>query len=154
MIDDAVHPNRRRVFCFGFLKFTWNQLGNVPRSQMNKKSFFCGVVVGVLITWVLSFYLYYSLNSSESSKIGSSNKNIFNFDHSEEDSDESRDVSGDKLVKHNAEKSSYFKNKLQKEKEKRKLSRNLVEELNLKAVPMEQAEEFGIIKNVEDQVIL
>lgn len=119
---------------------------------MNKKSFVCGVIVGVLVTWSLSFYLYYSLSKSEPSKLNGLQKNIFNFEESDEDSDEISDNSID--VKHGKlsdGKASYFKSKLRKEQGKRKFSRKLIEEL--KPVTIKQPEEFGIIRNAEDQFI-
>jgi polypeptide N-acetylgalactosaminyltransferase len=119
---------------------------------MNKRSFFCGVVVGVLLTWALSFYLYYSLNNSEiSNKLANFQKNIFN-DDSDEESDEklsnSIDEKHDKFVDG---KSSYFKQRLKKEKAQRKISRQLIDELQ--PVTIKQDPEFGLIRNVEDQFV-
>lgn len=120
---------------------------------MNKKSFLCGVFVGVLVTWALSFYLYYSLNNSQISQITGLQKNVFNFDESEEESDEIKgsnfiEVNNDKFVD---SKQSYFKSKLKKEKDKRKISQKLIDEL--KPVTIKQAEEFGLIRSLEDQEI-
>lgn len=122
---------------------------------MNKKSFFCGVFVGVLLTWMLSFYLYYSLNQSQSPKLTNSRTtNVFNFDDSsEEDSKDQRhsNLIGAESDKKEEGKLSYFKQKLKKEKDKRKLSRKLVDELQ--PVTVKQVEEFGIIRSVDDQYI-
>lgn len=120
---------------------------------MNKKSFLFGVFVGVLVTWALSFYLYYSLNQSQTLKLTKLHKNIFNSEDSGE-SDEDRKKSN--LIEENDGKKeegklSYFKMKLKKEKEKRKISRKLIEELQ--PVTVNQIEEFGIIKSVDDQFI-
>ncbi|CRK97631.1 CLUMA_CG011017, isoform A [Clunio marinus] len=117
---------------------------------MNKKSFFCGVLVGVLVTWTLSFYLYYSLTESSSTKIFA--KNIFNDDNSSEDeSDENSNFIEDKENENIDGKLSHIKSKLLKEKGKRKLSRKLIEEMQ--PVTVKQIEEFGVIRNVEDQFI-
>lgn len=103
---------------------------------MNKKSFICGVIVGVLVTWALSFYLYYSLNSSQTSAISNLQKNIFNFDDSDEDDNDSDDKG-----------SSAKKIKLEKEKKGWKIRPDL------EPVKVPQFEEFGIIKNVADQAV-
>lgn len=116
---------------------------------MNKKSFACGVFVGVLVTWALSFYLYYSLNQSQSSKLTNPQTNLFNDSgESEEDQKHSNSILTDGDKKDEG-KLSYFKMKLKKEKAKRKISRKLVEELQ--PVTVKQLEEFGIIKSVDDQ---
>lgn len=119
---------------------------------MNKKSFFSGVIVGVLITWSLSFYLYYSLNKNEPTKQSGQQQNIFNFEDSDESSDEKNvnEIEG-KHEKFIDGKSSYVKNKLKKEQEKRKISRKLIEELQ--PVTSKQPAEFGIIRNAEDQFV-
>ena len=124
---------------------------------MNKKSFFCGVFVGVLLTWVLSFYLYYSLNQSQSPKLTNSRStNVFNFDDSEQSEEDYKDQKHSNLIgveSDNKEegKLSYFKHKLKKEKEKRKLSQKLVDEL--RPVTVKQLEEFGIIRSLDDQYV-
>lgn len=107
---------------------------------MNKRSFFFGVLVGVLVTWALSFYLFYLLNSSQPPKLANLSKNIFNEEKVDNAIDNERPADG---------KSSYFKDKLMKEK--RKISSKLLEEL--KPVTIAQAEQFGIIKSVEDQFV-
>lgn len=119
---------------------------------MNKKSFFSGVIVGVLITWSLSFYLYYSLNKNEPTKQSGQQQNIFNFEDSDESSEEKNvnEIEG-KHEKFIDGKSSYVKNKLKKEQEKRKISRKLIEELQ--PVTIKQPAEFGIIRNAEDQFV-
>lgn len=117
---------------------------------MNKKSFFCGVIVGVITTWALSFYLYYSLNSDEPSKLLNLQKdfNIFNFeDESEEKFSNSIDDSKYKLIDG---KSSYIKSRMRKEKEKRKISQKLIDELT---PVLKQDPEYGLIRNAEDQLI-
>lgn len=111
---------------------------------MNKRSFFFGFLLGVLAWSALSCYLYYSLTSTESPKLSSLQKNIFNSDSSEENNDNS--IGAGQLVDG---KSSYFKKKLKKEK--LKISQKLLDEL--KPVPEKQFEEFGLIKNVEDQLL-
>lgn len=120
---------------------------------MNKKSFLLGVFVGVLVTWALSFYLYYSLNQSQNSKLSNLQKNIFNFDDSDE-SDSHEQKHSNSLIGKNDQyvngKMSYFKSKLKKEG-KRKISRKLEEELQ--PITVEQAEEFGIIKSLDDQFV-
>lgn len=118
---------------------------------MNKKSFLLGVVVGVGITWALSFYLYYSLNSDEPTKLLKLQKNIFNFDSSDEERSEEKhsntiDGTNEKFIDG---KSSYIKSR--KKKEKRKISRKLIEELT--PVTIEQDPEYGLIRNVEDQFV-
>lgn len=121
---------------------------------MNKKSFLLGVFVGVLVTWALSFYLYYSLNQSQNSQLSNLQKNIFNFDDSDENDSENgseQKHSNSLGVKHDKSvdgKTSYFKNKLKNES-KRKISRKLVEELQ---PVVEQDDEFGIIKSLDDQL--
>lgn len=120
---------------------------------MNKKSFLFGVFVGVLVTWALSFYLYYSLNQSENLKLSKLQKNIFNSDDSDEDDSDEQKHSNLLIAQHDKPadgKLSYFKSKLKKE-DKRKLSRKLVD--SLQPVEIEQAEEFGIIKSLDDQFI-
>lgn len=120
---------------------------------MNKKSFFLGVIVGVAVTWALSFYLYYSLNTDEPSKLLKLQKNIFNFDSGEDDdSDEklSNTIDGGDSKSFSG-KSSYIKSRMKKEKEKRKLSRKLIEELT--PVTVKQDPEYGLIRNIEDQFI-
>lgn len=124
---------------------------------MNKKSFFFGVFVGVSITWALSFYLYYSLNNGESAKLSNLQKNIFNFDDDSDEAD-SRETKGSNVIHEKNEKQvdgqgklSYFKQKLEKEKDKRKVSQKLIEELT--PVTVKQLEKFGIIKNAEDQFV-
>lgn len=113
---------------------------------MNKRSFFFGFLLGVLAWSALSFYLYYSL-TNEAPKLTSLQKNIFNSDESDEDdSRHSNSIKAEKLVDG---KSSYHKFK--KEKEKRKLSKKLVEELQ--PVTQKQFAEYGLIKTVEDQLV-
>lgn len=112
---------------------------------MNKRSFFFGFLLGVLLWSALSFYLYYSL-TNEPLKLSSLQKNIFNIDDSDEDiSRQSNSIKAERLVDG---KSSYFK---KKEKEKRKISKKLVEELQ--PVPEKQFADYGLIKTVEDQLI-
>lgn len=108
--------------------------------------------MGVLITWSLSFYLYYSLNKNEPTKQSGQQQNIFNFEDSDESSDEKNvnEIEG-KHEKFIDGKSSYVKNKLKKEQEKRKISRKLIEELQ--PVTSKQPAEFGIIRNAEDQFV-
>lgn len=118
---------------------------------MNKKSFLLGVFVGVLVTWALSFYLYYSLTQSQNPKLTNLQKNIFNFDDSDEnDSDEQKhsNLFNERHDKFEGGKASYFKSKLKKE-DKRKISRKLINEMQ--PVVVEQGEEFGIIKSLDDQ---
>lgn len=118
---------------------------------MNKRSFFLGVFVGVLVTWALSFYLYYSLSNSQPAKATKLQQNIFNFKDSDEDESDEKKAhnSIDDTDKEAVGKASYFKSKLKKEKERRKISRKLADELQ--PVTIKQQEEFGIIKTVEDQ---
>lgn len=118
---------------------------------MNKKSFFFGVFVGVLITWALSFYLYYSLNQSQGQSLTNTQKNVFNFDSSEESQENHKqsNLIGAEDEKKGEGKLSYFKKKLSKEKDKRKVSRKLVEELM--PITVKQSQEFGLIKSADDQ---
>lgn len=113
---------------------------------MNKRVFCCGFLFGVLITWVLSFYLYYTLtNHSQSALIKDIQKNIFN-DNSDED-DESKELRDNSLhheAYRNEGKSSHHK-------EKPKHSQKLIDELQ--PVLIKQSPEYGIIKNAEDQFI-
>lgn len=123
---------------------------------MNKKSFLLGVFVGVLITWALSFYLYYSLNQSQTNLTNLETKNLFNSKSADSRIDHEEDQKNSNLIENNNDKEekgklSNFKRKLKKEKEKRKISRNLVEEL--RPVTVKQSEEFGIIKSIEDQYV-
>lgn len=127
---------------------------------MNKKTltiFFLGVIFGVAVSWSLSFYLYFALNSfsdnTNTSKLLKLQKNIFNLDSENYgDSDEKLsnliDGAESKLV---SGKSSYIKIRMKKEKEKRKLSRKLIEELT--PVTLSQDTEYGLIRNLEDQFI-
>lgn len=120
---------------------------------MNKRSFFCGVFVGVLVTWALSFYLYYSLNSDQSTTktLASIQKNIFNLDFEDEQDSSEEDSHHNALGLENDYiqdgKSSYNKGK-KKVKEKKKKFRP-----DLEPVPIEQSAEFGLIRNIEDQFI-
>lgn len=122
---------------------------------MNKKSFLLGVLVGVLVTWALSFYLYYSLNKNEPSRLTKLPKNIFASDENN-NSDELKISNGlfDNSVIGRPEKNfddgkeSHSKSKLKKEKWK--ISQKLIDEL--RPVTSKQFEEFGIIKSVEDQL--
>lgn len=121
---------------------------------MNKRVFCCGFIFGVLITWVLSFYLYYSLTLRPQSPtikdhLVKLQKNIFNQDSDEED--DSSEYSNSLHHKEEGGKSSYLKEKHAKEKLKRKQSQKLLEEL--RPVAISQSPEYGIIKNVEDQFI-
>lgn len=113
---------------------------------MNKRSFFVGFLLGVLAWSALSFYLYHSLTDNASPKLPSLQKNVFNSYDSDEGN--SNSIGAGQLVDG---KSSYFKEKLRKEKKKHKISQKLLEEL--KPVPEKQFEEFGLIKNVEDQLL-
>jgi polypeptide N-acetylgalactosaminyltransferase len=119
---------------------------------MNKRVFCCGFFFGVLITWILSFYLYYTLNSPSTGKVYKNlHKNIFNSDFVDDNSDE--DLSSN-LVQKNAYhglggKASYVKKRFHKEQLKRKQSQLLIDELT--PVTIEQMPEFGIIRNAEDQ---
>lgn len=120
---------------------------------MNKKSFILGVFVGILVTWALSFYLYYSLNNNQTSELTKLQKNIFNFDNSGEDSGDLK--ISNSIVSPEKEqlvdgKESYFKSKLKKEKEKRKISQKLMDQLQ-PVTAVKQFEEFGIIRSIEDQ---
>ena len=128
---------------------------------MNKKTltiFFLGVVFGVAVSWSLSFYLYFALNSfsdsTNTSKLLKLQKNIFNHDsESDGDSDEklSNLIDGAES-KLESGKSSYIKIRMKKEKEKRKLSRKLIEELTPVTVS-DQNTEYGLIRNLQDQFI-
>lgn len=122
---------------------------------MNKSSFVSGVCVGALFTWMVTIYLYYSLNSSELNAGNSVEKNIFNIMSDESDEDDDSNEKQSNKLHHDDDsssgKSSYIKNKFKKEKEKRKLSRKLIEEL--RPIMIEQDPEFGLIRNVEDQFI-
>jgi len=119
---------------------------------MNKRVFCCGFFFGVVITWILSFYLYYSLNTPQTLKVYRDfQKNIFNsddFDDSNEDFSKENNLINNKEVEG---KLSYVQKKYDKGKSKRKLSRKLIEELTPDT--SRQFSEFGIIKNVEDQII-
>ncbi|CAG9810953.1 unnamed protein product [Chironomus riparius] len=117
---------------------------------MNKRVFCCGFFFGVLITWILSFYLYYSLNSPQTVKVYKDfQENIFNTD------DDDFDDSNEDFLKHNSKdvdsKASNVKKKYEKLKSKRKLSQKLINDLT--PITIRQFSEFGIIKNVEDQIV-
>jgi polypeptide N-acetylgalactosaminyltransferase len=123
---------------------------------MNKSSFVLGVFVGALFTWIVTIYLYYSLNSSELNAGNSVERNIFNImsDESESEGDDSNEKQSNHLNQKDDKdsgKSSYIKNRFRKEKYKRKLSRKLIEEL--RPITIKQDSNFGLIKNVEDQFI-
>lgn len=119
---------------------------------MNKRVFCCGFFFGVLLTWILSFYLYYSLNNPSSLKVYRDlHKNIFNVQEEDEsgenDNSEEFQLDDNSIEDHGA-KSSYVKGK---EKVKKKYSQSLIDELT--PVTIKQLREFGIIKTVEDQVV-
>lgn len=124
---------------------------------MNKRVFCCGFFFGVLITWMLSFYLYYSLNNRDTLKVYEHiQKNIFNSEESEEDiSNDDNIIQSNKLIEDDLispdGKSSYVKKKFFKEKSKRKPSQKLIDELQ--PVTIKQFPEYGIVHNVEDQFI-
>lgn len=113
---------------------------------MNKRSFLVGFLLGVLAWSALSCYLYYSLTDNVSPKLPSLPKNIFNSYEPEDHN--SNSIEAGQLVDG---KSSYFKKKLRKEKEKHKISQRLLEELQ--PIPEKQFEEYGLIKTVEDQLV-
>lgn len=116
---------------------------------MNKKSFLCGVFVGVLVTWAVSFYLYFSLDNSLPSKLTTLQKNIFNFDDDSGESDEDLKNSNslsDRDAREFEGKAAYAKGKALK---KKKISQKLMQELT--PVTIKQQEEFGIIKSIDDQ---
>lgn len=121
---------------------------------MNKRVFCCGFLFGVLITWVLSFYLYYTLTvhsqSSDINAIKYLQKNIFNEDSGEEDSREHGNSLDHDLSKGQG-KSSYVKEKYKKFKQKRIYSQKLIDEM--KPVQITDPPEYGIIKNVADQYV-
>lgn len=124
---------------------------------MNKSSFVLGVFVGALFTWAVTIYLYYSLNSSQSTSptLGRiAEKNVFNLisDSSDEDDDESDEKLSNKLDNEDISlgKSSYVKSKFNKDKAKRKLNRKLVEEL--RPVTIKQDPQFGLVRDVKDQL--
>jgi len=103
---------------------------------MNKRVFCCGFFFfGVVITCILSFYLDYSLNTPQTLKVYQDfQKNIFNsddFDDSNEDFSKENSLINSKEVDG---KVLYIKKKLT-------------------PVTSRQFSEFGIIKNVEDQII-
>lgn len=120
---------------------------------MNKSSFVFGVFVGALVTWAVTIYLYYSLNSSQttSSTFGQlAEKNIFNLvsdSSDEEDDDDSHEQLSNKLDYDDESygKSSYVKNK------KKKISQKLRDEL--RPVTIKQDPEFGLVRDAKDQFI-
>lgn len=122
---------------------------------MNKRVFCCGVLFGVLITWVLSFYLYYILTVHPQSTLIKDQfqylqNNIFNDDSNEADESEEEELH-DNSIHHEANggKSYYVKDKFAKLR--RKQNQKLINEL--KPVTIIQSPEYGIIKNAEDQFI-
>jgi hypothetical protein len=125
------------------------------RLKMNKRVFCCGFLFGVLITWILSFYLYYTLTHRPQSTVIKDHiqylqKNIFNEDSDEDDSNEhGNSLDHEVLFDHG--KSSYVKEKYKKSKQKRIYSQKLIDEL--KPVHITDPPEYGIIKNVEDQAV-
>lgn len=121
---------------------------------MNKRIFCCGFLFGVLITWILSFYLYYTLTLHSQTEVIKDHiqylqKNIFNEDSDESSNEHGNSLDHEMLVDHG--KSSYIKEKYKKSKLKRTRSQKLIDEL--KPVQIEEAPEYGIIKNVEDQYV-
>lgn len=124
---------------------------------MNKKSFFLGVLVGISVTWALSFYLYYVLNSNQNTiTTAKFQKNIFNSaadDYSSSEEAEDNQIVIDKIEQIGG-KSAYVKekyNKYEKDQKKRKISQKLLEELQ--PVTQKQDPEFGIIRDLNDQFI-
>jgi polypeptide N-acetylgalactosaminyltransferase len=120
---------------------------------MNKRIFCCGFFFGVLITWILSFYLYYTLSNPQILlRERYEEENIFNIDnHSNKQFNDRKDNSifsndetdiGDK-------KSIYVKEKYLKQKAKKKYSQKLINDLS--PITILQINELGIIKNVQDQ---
>lgn len=122
---------------------------------MNKSAFVLGVFVGALFTWIVTIYLYFSLNSSELTLANVGEKNIFNLmsddDSDEDDSFEKYSNNLDDDDYSESGKSSYLKKSFKRGKEKRKLSRQMMNEL--RPVTIEQSPEFGLVRNVEDQFI-
>ena len=124
---------------------------------MNKRVFCSGFLFGVLITWILSFYLYYTLTAhSQSTAIKDHlqylQKNIFNdYEESdEEDSKETRNELNHEISEDHG-KSSYVKEKYKKSKLKKFYNQKLMDEL--KPMAITDSPEFGIIKNIEDQIV-
>lgn len=125
--------------------------------MMNKRVFCCGVLFGVLITWILSFYLYYKITAHPQSTLIKDqfqylHNNIFNDDSNEQE-DDSDEQLHDNSIHHEIEggKSYYFKDKFAKAKLRRKQNQKLI--IELKPVTITQSPEYGIIKNAEDQFI-
>lgn len=121
---------------------------------MNKSSFVSGVFVGALFTWTVTIYLYYSLNSSQSSSLSAGSvpeRNLFNIISESSDEDGSDETLSNNLEDDDESlgKSSYVKNKFSKDKYKRKLSRKLIEELRPGTI--KQDPQFGLVKDVKDQ---
>lgn len=120
---------------------------------MNKKSFIFGVIVGVAVTWIVSLYLYYIINSDNQQNTSTSQqqmKNIFNVVDNEIKSANS--IGGGFKEKYLDKKASYLQEKYEKykkEQKKKKVSLNVFNELS--PVEQDQDEEFGIIRNAEDQ---
>lgn len=118
---------------------------------MNKSSFVFGVFVGALVTWAVTIYLYYSLNTSQmSSSLGRvAEKNIFNLisESDEDEEDDSNEQLSNKLEESGESfgKSSYVKSK------NKKISKQLRDEL--RPVTIEQDPEFGLVKDVKDQFV-
>ncbi|CAO1415355.1 unnamed protein product [Diamesa tonsa] len=120
---------------------------------MNKKSFIFGVIVGVAVTWIVSLYLYYIINSDNQQNTSTPQqqiKNIFNVvEHEKKSANSVGDTFKEKYLD---KKASYLQEKYEKykkEQKKKKVSLNVFNELS--PVEQEQDEEFGIIRNAEDQ---
>lgn len=120
---------------------------------MNRSSFVSGVFVGALFTWAVTIYLYYSLNSSQitSSSKGVAELNVFNLISDSSDEEDSGETLSNHLDDANNSfgKSSYVKNKFNKDNKKRNLSRKLIEEL--RPVTIKQDPQFGLVRDVKDQ---
>lgn len=117
---------------------------------MNKRVFCCGFFLGVLITWILSFYLYYTLNSPQSLNVYKNfQKNIFNGEENPEEESDNLVYRADIIEDKFNGKTSYLKSKFKSEQLKKKYSQKLIDELT--PVTIAQIPEFGIIRNVEDQ---
>jgi len=123
---------------------------------MNKRSFFCGVLIGILVTWTFAFYLYYILNSN-SAELAKLQKNIFNFDSDEDSKEDSKEevkiIDDDLEVVHSKlkVKKKYDRKLHDPLNKKNKPSMNLMN--HLQPVTIKQSPEFGQIRSLEDQVI-
>lgn len=123
--------------------------------RMNNKSFLFGIFVASF-TWGIAIYLYYLISSSEDLK-EFKNGHAYNTNQNPQQDPAENEVNNNfiesdrKLISWDSK--QYFHEKMaryKKEKQKKKISQKLMDELK-PVVVTENWDEFGAIRNMEDQ---